>query len=996
MANENFTGYTESDPNGRLTVTASKVDISGLQRSDADTWVAKGFHFEHLNGDFEHKFEIYIDSSSGNECWPGGIWCLTDVIEGRKPIRDAGDNLLGVVAAVDAGGNPNIQLCEEHGGSQYTDTFTTASADLVYYCTFKRDESVGTYGAAYLYIRTGSHEGTLQDTLVLTLHEKVDFQYGLAGLTFGAGPDTDQFTGYIQNLDLQETEPEASTELDIPAWVEDDSANNAGFCGAKITTREISGTTYQVCIYYSEDAYVVIGKRTLPGGAWTLYHKADLGAVSARNHAGPAIEIDADGYIHLVFDTYHDGPANYYRSDNPISSWTGILTNIGEFTGAGHEGDISYPTFFRDPLGTLYFFHRQGQPADSDIFLRVYDEDTTSWAGVTGAEADGLIIEGHNEVPEYGAYLFGIPQFTSDWDGAGTGYMYIFWTWRTGASGRDSNKDVMCLKWDGTNWYQFDGTSQTMAATTTNADVVYSVGPNADMHNQNGFCLDNNDYPVVTLIKEDGSSIRQLYALYWDGDSWETQQITNLSIAEDFRLPQIVVDDSDVCYIFGGELNSDGDAIVVYISGAGDRTTWTKRIWHVGRLGIYHPQIDYERWRTDKTTITMRVNMGYYFTNETEWPVYIIERPPNGLPTESGFPDDWRRRQALTIQSSEIDEDLEGFSMLVQVSHINALALDPAEPTASQEDGGDIRFTSDEDGDNLLPIDLICWGHDTSHGSANADIAVRVRVPEIASGEDTTIYMWYYPTSEKTQPAAIDDLGQYQAYDGGWHFYIPCDDDLNDRCANQYNLTEFGNPSYTSGKFRSGVNLDSNDHLETPDRVWRISHGFTFMAWGSMEEVYGHIFCGDEDERLFQFRIDSGQLQLIRFDDGENVVSNFKSTDTTLNNGSLRHMATVFDGSDGYLYVDGLQDGTDSDATENNTANTEISIGARQSAQYWTGVLDELQFHIVPRSAAWVAAEHAQVNNPTGFATIGAVADVTPEEPEESELRRDMCNLMSY
>ena len=55
MAIEDFSTYTETDPNSKIAVTSSKIDVSAIDRGDnAYVYDDKGSNF--FDGDFEFLF----------------------------------------------------------------------------------------------------------------------------------------------------------------------------------------------------------------------------------------------------------------------------------------------------------------------------------------------------------------------------------------------------------------------------------------------------------------------------------------------------------------------------------------------------------------------------------------------------------------------------------------------------------------------------------------------------------------------------------------------------------------------------------------------------------------------------------------------------------------------------------------------------------------------------------------------------------------------------
>jgi len=197
MALENFTTYTEVDPNNRYTVTATKVDVVGLERNeDAYVYADKGVN--HFDGNFEILLETFANSGVGAFMAHSMMSNLVDDYEGH---RAANSSFL----AVDRDGVEDIILVERDGAGQYTDTSSRTGGP--WYCIFERDEAVGTYGTMYCYIYSDSGRTTLVDTLSIALHtSKKDFRYYYAANSVNDG-NVVPFTGYSQNHDLQEAVP---------------------------------------------------------------------------------------------------------------------------------------------------------------------------------------------------------------------------------------------------------------------------------------------------------------------------------------------------------------------------------------------------------------------------------------------------------------------------------------------------------------------------------------------------------------------------------------------------------------------------------------------------------------------------------------------------------------------------------------------------------------------------------------------------------------------
>ncbi len=96
------------------------------------------------------------------------------------------------------GTNTNLALGIVEEGSSTTDEFNHTTG-TTYYCTVVRTYSTNVYT---MYVRTGSHVGTLVDTLVVTAAAAYDFRYCYGAQSLDVGTGT--IDGFIQNLNLNE------------------------------------------------------------------------------------------------------------------------------------------------------------------------------------------------------------------------------------------------------------------------------------------------------------------------------------------------------------------------------------------------------------------------------------------------------------------------------------------------------------------------------------------------------------------------------------------------------------------------------------------------------------------------------------------------------------------------------------------------------------------------------------------------------------------------
>lgn len=203
MAYIDFTTFTEVDPGTKIAVTSTKIDVTTMLDSD-DARVYKDMGAGHFSGDYEHLITVYCNSSTVTGL-ANLVWAVSNTTTGEIAGSGVGNDANWLRMYEETASTASLFFQENDGGSTYTDTNTSLSLNTPYYLKVKRDEAVGTYGTLYCYIYSDSGRTTLVDTLTVTIHtSKKDYQYiyGYAG--WGSEEGSYSWTGYTENLDLQE------------------------------------------------------------------------------------------------------------------------------------------------------------------------------------------------------------------------------------------------------------------------------------------------------------------------------------------------------------------------------------------------------------------------------------------------------------------------------------------------------------------------------------------------------------------------------------------------------------------------------------------------------------------------------------------------------------------------------------------------------------------------------------------------------------------------
>lgn len=196
-ATQDLTGFTETDPNARISVTASRATAANLTRQE-DAFVYKDKGVGWFAGDFKHRLAVRVTAANSGG-WLG-VWALANNVDDAYWLQLNAQALL--VNLYYDGANYQLRLREAYGGEFFTATYNI-SLNTTYYLELERLEGVGTYGTLYCRIYSDAGYTSLLTTLSLTLHVKADFRYLFALLSYNSA-SAQVLSGYSESLDLNE------------------------------------------------------------------------------------------------------------------------------------------------------------------------------------------------------------------------------------------------------------------------------------------------------------------------------------------------------------------------------------------------------------------------------------------------------------------------------------------------------------------------------------------------------------------------------------------------------------------------------------------------------------------------------------------------------------------------------------------------------------------------------------------------------------------------
>jgi len=206
MTYEDFTTYTEVDPNNHITIgPATHVEAKTYQNETAYLYKDKGAnHF----ADFTHYVDVqFLDESGLGWTYP---WALMNTIENIKACKDNHHNAIYLRLY----GYTYLELMESYNGTEYYQ-YCYIDMNTWYYLTIQKN---GTSLTCKIY--TDSARTNLLTTLSLTLHNNDNYEFVFVANTYNQG-SASWGRSYTDNLDLCEEAPPTSKSFADSGGVSD-------------------------------------------------------------------------------------------------------------------------------------------------------------------------------------------------------------------------------------------------------------------------------------------------------------------------------------------------------------------------------------------------------------------------------------------------------------------------------------------------------------------------------------------------------------------------------------------------------------------------------------------------------------------------------------------------------------------------------------------------------------------------------------------------------
>lgn len=261
---------------------------------------------------------------------------------------------------------------------------------------------------------------------------------------------------------------------------------------------------HQFIAYYDAERRITVVGRRLDQSTWTRFHppgihfphrKRASNVTDWDSHNYLALALDRDGHLHLSGNLHND-PLIYYRSSRPLD--VTALERIDRMTGE-RENDTTYPVFFNNIAGDLFFRYRDGGSGNgSDIYNR-YDPDTRSWSRVLSTP----LLDGEGRRNAYATQ----PILGPD------GRFHLAWMWRDTPDAATNHTLSYARSADFVHWERSDGTPLPLPITLATGEVVDPTPVRQGLINMTfNLGFDHAHRPIVVYHRYDEAGKSQAYA----------------------------------------------------------------------------------------------------------------------------------------------------------------------------------------------------------------------------------------------------------------------------------------------------------------------------------------------------------------------------------------------------------------------------------------------------------------------------------------------------
>ncbi|MCK5123088.1 MAG: DUF2341 domain-containing protein, partial [Candidatus Pacebacteria bacterium] len=348
----------------------------------------------------------------------------------------------------------------------------------------------------------------------------------------------------------------------------------------------------------------------------------------------------------------------------------------------------------------------------------------------------------------------------------------------------------------------------------------------------------------------------------------------------------------------------------------------------------------------------------------------------------------WSYRKAITIDESKIPDtlatDLVNFPVLINLTSDDNLAAN------AQADFDDILFTSSATAwDTGTENDKLAHEIE-SYNSTTGELQAWVNIPVLDYNDDTVIYMYYGNGTANNQEnmeevwdgntKLVQHLQETPANDVAGHY--DSTNNNNDGTPKNFNNIATSTTDGTGQVDGADVFDGMDDYVTVADSASLNIDGaaISFSAWIAPD------FINTETQNPFIFdkTTDNTEEYRVLY---QSSINHFRFRVFTSNGavncdieggswtaGTWHHLAGYYDGSNVYIFWDGVQQNSAVQTGNITTNNDSLVIGSSvvgNDFEMWIGAIDSVRISSIAHSADWIATEYNNQSDPSNFYDLG-------------------------
>ena len=260
---------------------------------------------------------------------------------------------------------------------------------------------------------------------------------------------------------------------------------------------------HQFIAYYDAERRLTVLGRKIGDRDWTRVqppgvpsaHGRDSNVTGWDSHNYLRLALDREGGVHLAGNMHVD-PLVYYRTRAPFE--VGTLERIDRMIGE-REARCTYPVFFKNIAGDLFFRHRDGGSGNGSDLYDAYDPASRAWRRMLGTP----LLEGQGRRNAYALD----PVLGPD------GWFHLVWMWRDTPDCATNHTLSYARSRDFIHWENSRGEPLVLPVTLATGEVIDGAKPGEGLINMTfNLGFDAQQRPVVVYHRYDAQHHSQVYA----------------------------------------------------------------------------------------------------------------------------------------------------------------------------------------------------------------------------------------------------------------------------------------------------------------------------------------------------------------------------------------------------------------------------------------------------------------------------------------------------